>query len=145
MADSDNTTALLKVSRRSVLTGIAAVAPLATVPTGAVVAIGDPDAELKRAWQAVLDHEAACGHGPEDVPGEWIGRWAELHEAAAELPAFTLAGPSIKVQMLVQELDGDSDRSDAIVKTTLAALDRLAPGSVAYRPQASNEAEGDAA
>jgi hypothetical protein len=59
------------------------------------------------------------------------------------MPAHTVAGLSIKLQLIAAEAaEGDSAFHRKIIETAFDVAERLAPGSVIYRPKfAYTEAE----
>jgi hypothetical protein len=116
--------------------GIDAVGPAASAVKG------DPDAELKRQW-----HKVVTAYGPAadmrtrvDDETDRITReiWAPAYDAAMALPARTLGGIAVKVQILAHEMAyGPSDGLNELLATTLQAMERLAPGSVIDRPEST--------
>lgn len=92
--------------------------------------VTDPDAELRRNW-LVANRTAPDDESPE--LGAALDHAAL--EAVARLRPQTLAGLSVKVQALIADLlDGETPFSPELIATTLDALDRMAPGSVIFRP-----------
>ncbi len=104
----------------------------------------DPDAELKRLWQKAQDARTQA-NAANDEKCDLLVRDV-IHPAqvaVAELPANTVAGLSVKLQMLVEDLTANSEsvyRRD-LIATLLGAAERLAPGSAIYRPKVDRDAD----
>lgn len=118
------------LSRRTLLACATALPAGTAASTFTISTENDPDAVLKWYWHLLQEHILSFPEGcPNDVADAWVKKSTELEECIAGLPAHTLAGLSIKVQMLAREVAQIG--VTPLVMSTVEALQRLIPTAVA--------------
>jgi len=93
-----------------------------------------PDALLLNAWRdaQAADQLRDESSESEEADAVHIANWSRAYATVSTVPALTLEGLAVKVRALALDvIEGRTDYSDELARTTIEAVERLAIGRTA--------------